>query len=277
MERYRAALGLSMKGKLIAKGATADIYEWEDGTILKQFHKDFPSSLSEKEFSITRELHTHGISTPEAIDLIEVDGSLCLIYERIHGKEVADILTQAPYKVFGLVRKLAELHASIHQTKSSVSLDSFKDRLRNSLREAKTLSDLQRDWLMRTLEDLPEGEAICHGDYHLRNVLVDEDGKFFVIDWLTAVRGHPMADVARSYILFSERHAEDFESLWMQLLLRFFEPLIARIYIQHYLSLTGTHWSDLEPWLPLVAAARLREPSAKHEQLKAMLRRWIPL
>jgi uncharacterized protein (TIGR02172 family) len=277
MERYRSALGLSMKGMLIAKGATADIYEWNDGTVLKQFHSDFPSSLSEKEFAITRELHANGISTPKAIDLIEVEDSLCLVYERIHGKEVADILSQAPYKIFGLVRKLAELHASIHQTKSSVKLDSFKDRLRKSLSEAKELSDFQRDWLFRKLEDLPEGEAICHGDYHLRNVLVGEDGTFFVIDWLTAVRGHPMADVARSYVLFSERHAEDFESPWMKLLLRLFEPLIARIYIQHYLSLTGTRWSDLEPWLPIVAAARLREPSAKHEQLKAMLRRWIAL
>lgn len=51
------------------------------------------------------------------------------------------------------------------------------------------------------LRELPDGEALCHGDFHPRNVIVDGD-ELTIIDWVDASSGPPAADLARSAIIF---------------------------------------------------------------------------
>ncbi|MFD1910018.1 phosphotransferase family protein [Paenibacillus rhizoplanae] len=55
--------------------------------------------------------------------------------------------------------------------------------------------------MLSRLAELPDGEKLCHGDFHPDNILMDD--KLWVIDWMTGVRGNPAADVARSVIMFS--------------------------------------------------------------------------
>jgi len=43
------------------------------------------------------------------------------------------------------------------------------------------------------LRELPDGEALCHGDFHPRNVIVDGD-ELTIIDWVDASSGPPAAD-----------------------------------------------------------------------------------
>lgn len=51
------------------------------------------------------------------------------------------------------------------------------------------------------LRELPDGEALCYGDFHPRNVIVDGD-ELTNIDWVDASSGPPAADLARSAIIF---------------------------------------------------------------------------
>jgi aminoglycoside phosphotransferase (APT) family kinase protein len=57
-----------------------------------------------------------------------------------------------------------------------------------------------REAAHRRIDDLPDGSAICHGDYHTANVVL-ADGGPAVIDWVTAAAGPPEADVARTLFL----------------------------------------------------------------------------
>src|SRR5438105_2291070 len=45
------------------------------------------------------------------------------------------------------------------------------------------------------LAALPDGTALCHGDFHPDNVLLSPRGPV-VIDWSSASRGHPVGDLA---------------------------------------------------------------------------------
>jgi aminoglycoside phosphotransferase (APT) family kinase protein len=56
--------------------------------------------------------------------------------------------------------------------------------------------------VLEGLERLPQGAALCHFDFHPDQVLMTQRGPV-VIDWMTAFRGHPLADVARSCVLLS--------------------------------------------------------------------------
>jgi aminoglycoside phosphotransferase (APT) family kinase protein len=47
---------------------------------------------------------------------------------------------------------------------------------------------------------LPDGDALCHGDFHPDNILLCPEGPA-VIDWPNATRGDPCADFARTTVM----------------------------------------------------------------------------
>ena len=51
-------------------------------------------------------------------------------------------------------------------------------------------------WLHRNRPEPPEAPAICHGDFHPGNVMVDGREVTGVIDWSNVLLGHPEFDVA---------------------------------------------------------------------------------
>jgi aminoglycoside phosphotransferase (APT) family kinase protein len=58
------------------------------------------------------------------------------------------------------------------------------------------------EWIERILERLPDGEALCHGDFHPGQVTLSE-GRAAVLDWNGAKRGDALFDYARTRVLLS--------------------------------------------------------------------------
>jgi len=110
--------------------------------------------------------------------------------------------------------------------------------------------------LLNQLEQLPDGTALCHGDFHPENVLVGELG-VYVIDWPNAMRGNPVADIARTtlLVLYSELPPDlPGRKEIMQQREQFYQT-----YLEHYQTFSGLDSAQLQSWMPIVAAARLRD------------------
>jgi aminoglycoside phosphotransferase (APT) family kinase protein len=58
------------------------------------------------------------------------------------------------------------------------------------------LSQETKSTILASLGELPNGNVICHGDFHPKNVLITTEGPV-IIDWADATLGHPLADVDR--------------------------------------------------------------------------------
>jgi aminoglycoside phosphotransferase (APT) family kinase protein len=95
--------------------------------------------------------------------------------------------------------------------------------------------------LLGGLTKLPEGDHLCQGDFHPRNVLGEASGPV-VIDWPDACAGDPAADVGRSYLLL-KLHAEE----------------IADPYLDAYCRISSVPREKIIDWLRYVAPARLAE------------------
>ena len=50
---------------------------------------------------------------------------------------------------------------------------------------------------MERLAGLPDGDQLCHGDFRPDNLVLTASGPV-VLDWMTATRGVPVADVVRT-------------------------------------------------------------------------------
>ena len=106
------------------------------------------------------------------------------------------------------------------------------------------------------LGDLPDGGSVLHMDFHPENIIVHGD-EYVIIDWMTAARGNPEADVA--YSLFLMHDAE----LWPgtpKLKLVFYNiirNMILKGYLKQYRKITGMTMEEIRRWRLPVLMLRL--------------------
>lgn len=249
-------------GRLIAQGRTADIYPWKDGYIVKLFRDWFEPGDIEYEASLARAVHAVGLPTPAAGEIVHLEGRTGLIYERVHGKSMLELVQSKPWRVNAYAEQLAHLHAEMHSKTLPADLPQQHSKLHRKISRANALPSGVRARTLACLGALPGGDRVCHGDFHPGNVLL-KDKQAVIIDWIDAARGNPLADVARtSIILLGAAHSDMVPGRLMKLIVQQFHTT----YLRRYFQLRPGGEAEYRRWLPVIAAARLDEnmPEIEH-------------
>ena len=166
-----------------------------------------------------------------------------------------DALTSAPSQVAEYAQRLGALHAEMQECVCYAGLPRQRQRLEDKIQRAGALPTRLRSPVLAVLESMPDGDRICHGDFHPGNVLLTAQGEV-VIDWVDATCGDPLTDVARTTILtMGSVDGDQSSSPSLRSLARRFHA----DYIRHYFDLRPSGMSEYRRWLPIVAAARLSE------------------
>jgi aminoglycoside phosphotransferase (APT) family kinase protein len=250
-----------MDSKPIASGRTADIYAWREGTVLKLFHVSCPSNWADQEFEINQAVYKAGLPVPAVEEVIHVDGRRGIIFERITGPTILDHIKNKPWSVAACARLLASLHSKMH--KLSLSLDWLpyqRQELEGAINYAAGLPTRLPEHLKQAaldkLKKLPDGNALCHGDFHLENVVLSPRGPV-ILDWMTAYRGEPAGDVARTYLIMSI--GDPPPDAMTRLLVILLRKTCCTTYLKHYIKLSGIPLEHIQAWALPVAAARWAE------------------
>jgi uncharacterized protein (TIGR02172 family) len=243
-----------LKQKLIGRGRTADVHCWGEDQVLKLYLARIPRSLVESEFQVTQAAHLAGLPVPATEKIVEVDGRIGIVFERIEGVSLLKILERQPWRLFSISRMLAELHGMIHARSGPANLPSQHDRIAYLIRITPDLSDTAKESILQYLETLPDGTVFCHGDFHPDNILWTKQGPI-IIDWMTGSRGDPTADIARTSLLFRSGSLPPHIPFQTRIAIRFFRNAMHRIYLRRYGKLFPTRKIDLQAWeLPLLAS-----------------------
>jgi hypothetical protein len=111
---------------LIGVGNTAEVYDWKEGLCLKLFKAGYEDN-AQKEFNITNEIRRTSLRIPNVYDLINYNGRVGVVYERVNGPLMFDSLMKTNnIKKWG--KLFAELHFEVHSCSVS-SLSSPKEEL----------------------------------------------------------------------------------------------------------------------------------------------------
>lgn len=184
-------------GPRVGEGRTAEIFAWADGRVIKLFRDFMGDGAAEHEAFVTSIASAAGAPAPALDGLVEVQGRHGLVYERLPGPMLGQWIFDAD--PFEAMRELGVLHATIHRAVAP-ELAPYSARVRRAL---PALPDQVAQVVEERLGELGDGDTLLHGDLHPWNVMAGPSG-WVAIDWDAAVRGDPMADVARTVFLLGD-------------------------------------------------------------------------
>jgi aminoglycoside phosphotransferase (APT) family kinase protein len=242
--------------KPIAVGRTAEVYAWGERQVLKLYRDWCPSHWVDFEARIGRVVQDAGLPVPAVGDIMEIYGRRGLVYERLEGVSMFRTIVARPWTIIRFGRLTAELHAAMHAILAPSDLPGQRDRLKGAIERAQSLPDDLKRKTLAVLETLPDSDRLCHGDFHPDNVLMTPRGPI-VIDWMTAMRGDPLGDVARTVLLMTV--GEPPTGILIRLLTRLMRSWMRAAYLKRYFELRPAGREQLNRWRGVTYAARLAE------------------
>ena len=266
----KSRVGKHMQRKIVGQGRHSTVYEYQDNQVLKVFPAGTERQVAEDELSKSKLVKEYGVECPCAHRVIEEQGRYGILIDHVHGPNYLEWMLQHPAALTKLIALFVQEQHEIHMHKVP-ELPSVKDILWKKIQGCSDISQESKDLLFIQMKKLPEGEHLCHMDYHPENIVVSLDGPL-VIDWADAGKGAFLADVAMTSVLLEIGTlpigmTKDQGSLLDNTMDRFFAS-----YILEYLKMCGKGEEELLVWRAPVAAARLAEdvPGEKEALLRIL-------
>lgn len=237
------------KSMLIASGNTAKIYLHEN-KVIKVFNKELPHTEANYEAERQKFAYSCGLPVPKVLDVTRMDEMPAIIMEYAEGRSLGDIIFDDMSKAEYYMEIAVDTQRMIHMCNAD-TLEPMSDKLTRQIKAAGLLSDNQKDALLKRLNTFKIDNKLCHGDYHVFNVIYS-NGDVTIIDWVDSSAGDIRADVYRSYLLYSQ-----------------FSMELADLYLRLYCKKSGLLKEEVFIWAPIIAGARLAEnvSSEKAERL----------
>ncbi len=167
--------------------------------MLELFCNDVPELFAEIEYSKTQVVCSAGVAAPTAFGRASCNTRHGIILEHLHGSTILSEIVRRSGDLIELAELFAASHAAIHSCETE-NLPSQRDELQRILEMSPNIENARRASALSQLAELPVGTAVGHGDFHPGNLLICEEGTR-TVDWLDAVYGCPLGDVARTLLM----------------------------------------------------------------------------
>ena len=200
---------LSVDGcEVIGQGANGKVYRYDPDTIVKVYFNSDALPDIQRERELARRAFVLGIPTAIPYDIVRVGDGYGSVFELLNAKSFAKLIAAEPENIDKYVGLYVELLKKIHST--VVKAEDMPDQRQVVIGWAKFvknyLPEPKGDKLVRLVEAVPVDHHMMHGDYHIKNVMM-QNGEVLLIDMDTLCQGHPvfeLASVFNAYVGFSE-------------------------------------------------------------------------
>jgi tRNA A-37 threonylcarbamoyl transferase component Bud32 len=239
--------------KLIARGATADVFLNNDNMLIKLFKANFSKERVEFEANNQRNIFKMGIPVPKIYDVLELDGRYGIVMEYIKGISLGEKLQKINNtdEIKYFFNHVIDLQIGVN----SISLKTYP-RMKNNLTEqiyaAKYLDNNQKKVFLDKLGKIEFKNNLCHGDFHPYNLLYTEEG-IKIIDWADSTIGNMEVDIYRSYLIY-----------WINF------PEMGNEYLKIYCTKTKIEEEKILDYEPIIMAARLSENISENANNKIL-------
>ena len=192
----------------IGRGANGIIYRIDQDNVVKVFYHADALEDIQHEREVAKLALILGIPTAISYDVVRVGESYGSVFELLNARSFSNILADEPEKLDWCVKEYVALLKKIHGT--LVPEGKLPDMKETALSWARFMQDhLPKEAakkLLAMVEAVPHDDHMIHGDYHTKNVELQND-EVLLIDMDTLAVGHPVFELAsmfNSFVGYSE-------------------------------------------------------------------------
>lgn len=228
---------------------------YRDGDkLIKEFDDTFSKAEVLNEALNTARVEETGLKIPKLLDVRKTDTGWAITREYIEGKTLSELMKENPDKFDEYLEKFVDLQLEIH-SKTASHLNKIKDKMHAKISASDYEATLRYD-LHNRLEGMKKHKKVLHGDYCPANIIVTENGDYYIIDWAHATQGNASADAARTYLIFNLQNRKD----------------VAEKYLDLFCKKADIPKQLVQQWMPIVACSQ----STKHiPGEKELLDSWV--
>lgn len=254
--------GRAAVGTLVGEGREAQIFAWDDDMVLRLPRPSSRWSQMEQEAVAMRAAAAGGVPVPRVHGTTTHDGRTGVIMDRVDGPDLITLMGKRPWTVARAARMVGRVQAAMHEVVAPTDLPRLRDRARAKIETAADLPRELAEFALATLDELPDGDRLCHGDFHPGNVLIGKQGPA-VIDWTDAARGDPAADLARTRLLLRQGAVQEYMPAAIKFMLQHMQAVgrgaFFRLYVRAYERVRPIDADLVDRWEIVRAADRIRE------------------
>ena len=214
MKVEKAYRVISVEGcEEIGRGANGTIYRIDQDNVVKVYNN--PEALEDirNEREVAKLALILGIPTAISYDVVKVGDSFGSVFELLNARSFSKIIADEPEKLDWCVEEYVKMLKRIHGT--LVPAGKLPDIKKTVLSWVNFMKDYlpEKAWLklLSLVEEVPHDDHMIHGDYHTKNVELQND-EVLLIDMDTLAVGHPifeLASIFNSLIGYSEANHEN--------------------------------------------------------------------
>ena len=217
MEVEKAYRRVSVEGcEEIGRGANGTIYRIDKDNVVKVFND--PDSLDDiqHEREVARLALILGIPTAISYDVVRVGNTYGSVFELLNATSFSKMIAREPEKLDWCVQEYVKMLKLIHST--VVPEGKLPDMKETVVGWAKFMQDYLPEEegrkLLSMVEAVPHDDHMIHGDYHTKNLELQND-EVLLIDMDTLAVGNPVFELAsmfNAYVGFFEKDPEGIKS-----------------------------------------------------------------
>ena len=226
-----------MERQIIAERPDKTVFA-QNGLCYKMFEPGYSKSTILSEALNQGLVEETGLNIPGLLEITKIDGCWTIVTEYIDGKTMEVLLEESPERENELLKQFVDIQAEM-QTKRCPLLTKHRDKMNRKISETDLSATLRYD-LHNRIEATPRHNFLCHGDFNPSNVIINSEGKAYIIDWTHATQGNREADAARTFLLFLLEGKRQ----------------RARKYLRMFCEATGCTRQSILEWLPILAASQ---------------------
>ncbi len=187
----------------IGRGANGRIYRIDRDNVVKVYKNAGALEDIQHEREVAKLALILGIPTAISYDVVKVGDSYGSVFELLNARSLSKILANEPEKLDWCVEEFVKMLKKIHGT--LVPHGKLLDMKDIALSWATFMQDhLPKEAggkLYRLIEAVPYGDHMIHGDYHTKNLELQND-EILLIDMDTLAVGHPIFELGSIYNSF---------------------------------------------------------------------------
>lgn len=233
------------KGKIIYR---------EGNNLIKLFDETYSVANVLNEALNQARIEETELNIPKLQEVTKIDGKWAISMDFIEGKTLEQLIAENPQKLDEYMNLFVDTQIDMHSKRSTL-LRKLHDKMVDKIDETELEESVKYD-LKTRLAGFEKHNKVLHGDFQLSNVIVDNAGKVFIVDWSHATQGNASADVAMSYLLMKMDKKDE----------------LAEKYLELFCAKTNTDKHYVQTWVPIVAGSHLKKCKPEN---KAMLEGFI--